>query len=238
MEELRVFIVEDDPMVLSINKRFTERIPGFKVVGAAAGQAEAVRLVEETRPHLVLLDIYLPEGNGLEALRALRNLGFGVDVIFITAAQDPRTISEALRNGAVDYLIKPFEFERFQEALLNYTRLHAKLDSGRPLQQSDVDSLRKGEIKINPSAKGGLAEVAMLTPKGIDETTLGYVFGLLNRQQQPMSADEVADDLGLSRVTARRYLEYLSETGKVSVMHFYGSVGRPQKRYRIKDAGF
>lgn len=235
MEELRVFIVEDDPMVLSINKRFTERIPGFKVVGAAATRAETIRQVKETRPDLVLLDIYLPEVNGLEILRELRNLDFGVDVIFITAAQDTRTISEALRYGAVDYLIKPFEFERFQEAFLNYASLHAKLESDRPFLQSDVDSLRQGDPKAKAARTRGPVEVALLTPKGIDETTLGYVLGLLNNRLKPLSADEVAEGLGLSRVTARRYLEYLCETGKVSVMHSYGSIGRPQKLYQIKD---
>ncbi len=234
MGKLKVYILEDDPMVLSINKQFTERLPGFAVVGAGMNGAGAVEQIRRAAPDLVLVDIYLPEQDGLEVIRQVRGLGLDLDVIFVTAARDSGTITEALRCGAIDYLIKPFDFERFREALEGYARLRAKLRPAEDLAQAQVDRLR-GVNGGNAGAAGGAG--AGLPPKGIDVNTLQLIAGYLMQAQRALSAEEVAAGLGISRITARRYLEHLAGLGKVMVEQVYGSVGRPLKRYIMDQAG-
>jgi two-component system response regulator DctR len=218
---ITVFIVEDDPMVLDVNKSFLEKIPFFQCVGSALNAAEALTQIKSLKPDLVLLDMYLPDCSGLEVLAKMREQRIPSDVIMITAARDATTIHEVLRLGAVDYLVKPFRFGRFQSALETYQKMWKKLHDTTSLKQEDIDEWKNTFIKQEQ------------LPKGLSDTTLRQIIISLFDQKEPVTAEQLSNHLGMARVTVRRYLEYLEQEGKVKVHVQYGSVGRPSHFYSI-----
>lgn len=221
--QIRTVIVEDDPMVMEVNRQYIEAVEGFKVIGTAETGFEAMTLIKEEKPHLVILDIFLPDKDGLQTLQEIRNLNIPTDVILVTAARDADTIQQVLRLGAVDYIIKPFKFERIKSALENYKSLFKKLNQKEALDQEDIDQITA--VKTEP--------VVEELPKGLTEVTMKQVLLYLMKSNKSLSAEEVAEGIGLARVTARRYLDYLEKTGIVKLEVQYGSVGRPVNRYRI-----
>ncbi|MFM1654563.1 response regulator [Brevibacillus sp. B_LB10_24] len=228
-QTIRVVIVEDDPMVQEVNRQFVERIPSFTVVGVAENGKEGVRLVKELRPELVIIDIFMPDQDGIETLKQLRSLNEPVDVIVITAAKDKETIQLMLRNGAMDFIMKPFQFERLKQALENYRLLRSQFKQGEFSSQAELDQLLFGKQPISIEEQNHL-------PKGLNALTLQQVILFLTQQTRSLSAEEVAEQVGIARVTARRYLEYLEKTGRVCRDIRYGGVGRPTNRYLIVKA--
>lgn len=146
-EVIRVVVIEDDPMVQEINTQFIERVAGYQVVGVAGNGAEGVRLVGELSPDLVVMDVFMPVQDGLKALAELRVNNEAVDVIVITAAKDKPTIQAMLRNGAVDYIIKPFQFERIRQSLESYRQYRLQLGQGiaRCYTGSNSTSIGRGK---------------------------------------------------------------------------------------------
>lgn len=225
MSKIRVLIVEDDPMVASINRRFTEQVPGFAVAGVETTAPGALKAIQETGPDLVLLDIYLPQGNGLELLREIRYRGLEVDVIAITAAHDTASVSLGLRLGAADYILKPYDFERFQVAMSGYRKRHQRMKTARPIRQQELDRMREpGPSAARPK-----------DIKGIDSQTLNRLTECLSRQAEPRSVSDISAELGVSRVTCMRYLNHLYCDHQVEVELVYGSVGRPSRLYRWRE---
>ncbi|MDY0190725.1 MAG: response regulator [Desulfuromonas sp.] len=225
MTILRVLIVEDDARIAELHRRFVEKVGGFEVVGIALNLTETREMVELLDPDLLLLDLYLPDGNGMDMLRELRGQGRQIDVVLITAAKEVNAVQQALQNGAFDYLIKPVMFPRFAEALHKFQRYHVQLHQVEQLDQTEIDQLRQGHSV--PSVPGGSS-----VPKGIDLLTLGKVQHVFHGSEC-FSAEEVAASIGASRSTARRYLEYLITTGELRADIVYGSVGRPERRYFV-----
>lgn len=226
LEMIKVLIVEDDPMVASINRQFTEKLPRFRVVGTCCTECNALEKIKELEPDLILLDIFLPNGNGLSLLKQIRQEGIPLDVILVTAAKDTATIQETLRYGAIDYLIKPFDFERLQQALTNYLNLRLLINEHADISQDELDYWHF------PPELGGLNTLSSL-PKGVHFLTLQQILKYLENQQTSLSCQQIADGLSLSKITAWRYLEYFVDKGKVEVNLEYGSIGRPTKHYRI-----
>lgn len=222
--EITTLIVEDDPMVLEINKQFVEKVEGFTVVGTAQSGEKAIEILRLQKPQLVILDIYLPDLSGIEILKEIRAMGYPADVIMITAARDAETIKEVFRYGAIDYIVKPFKFSRMQNALLSYRMLRTKLEEKSILNQEEIDALKKTKAPVKPFEE---------LPKGLNEVTLRQIFLYLVKKKDSLSAEEVAEGVGIARVTARRYLEYLAKIGKLQLEIQYGSVGRPINRYYI-----
>lgn len=220
---IRTVVVDDDFRVADLHRLYAERVGGFEVVGVASSGAEALELSERLRPQLVLLDIYLPDMSGLDVLRGLREAGSGIDVITITAAKDVETIRSAMQGGSVHYLIKPFTFAVFREKLQSYAEVQARLSQVSEASQADVDRLY-GLLRT------GLEEEL---PKGLSAATRDLVVGALRAAPEALSASDVARAAGLSRVTARRYLEHLSSGGLVEISMLYGAPGRPEHRYRL-----
>jgi two-component system, CitB family, response regulator len=218
---LRVLIVEDDFRVAQVNRGFVSQMEGFAVTGIAATAEQAEQAVDELQPDLILLDLYLPDGSGLELLRRLRSSGCGADVIVITAAKEAATLQDALRGGVVDYILKPYRMERFTEALRQYRETRTQIARTAEVEQSQVDRLLRRHTRTDGQER----------PKGIDGLTLDRVAGALRTTDQPLTADEFGARVGLSRTTARRYLEYLVEVGKATVQAAYGDVGRPERLY-------
>ncbi|MFZ5633751.1 MAG: response regulator [Bacillota bacterium] len=228
MSEIRVIIIEDDPMVVEVNRNFINSVPGFTVAGIAKTAREGLDKTVSLKPDMALIDVYLPDWDGLTLLQELRRLQVPTDAILVTAAQDAETIEGAFRYGAVDYILKPFKFQRLKMALESYASMRSRLNTLSRLSQDEIDRLKINHPQATDE-ETGMGEI----PKGINELTLKQVFLYMIKSGSPMSAEDVADGLGLARVTARRYLEYLDEIGKASVDLQYGSVGRPIKKYKL-----
>jgi len=233
-ETIRVVVIEDDPMVQEINTQFIERVPGFQVVGVAANGAEGVRLVQELAPDLVVMDVFMPVQDGIKALVQLRARDQAVDVIVITAAKDKQTIQAMLRNGAMDYIIKPFQFGRIQQSLESYRLYRQQLERDGTASQEEVDRLLFRQT-ADQAGTGSEAsrETAEALPKGLHAVTLDQIVRQLEQENQSLSAEEVAERVGIARVTARRYLDYLEKVGGVRLDVSYGGIGRPTNRYML-----
>lgn len=226
-EPVSVLVVDDDFMVARVHRTQVERTPGFTVVGEARTGAEALAAVRELRPDLVLLDVYLPDMSGLDVLRELRSGAAGAthetDVLVVTAARDVETVRGALRGGAVQYLIKPFDARTLRERLLEYARRSRELATlARPAQE-DVDRVF--------GAGGAVAREPEL-PKGLTAQTAALVRQALAECPEGLSASECAARIGLSRASTRRYLEHFLASGLAEVTLRYGTAGRPERRYR------
>jgi response regulator of citrate/malate metabolism len=219
---IRTVIVDDDFMSASVHRSYTERLPGFSVVGEAHTGAEALALARVAQPDLVLLDIYLPDMSGLEVIRRLRTDSTPVDVIAVTAAKDVETLRGAMQGGVLHYLVKPFLFDTFRERLERYATLKRRLEKMREASQEDVDRLFS---LLRAEGRDGL-------PKGISSPTLGLVVEALRDASAALTAIEVGERAGISRGTARRYLDYLATVGTVELTLRYGAAGRPEHLYR------
>jgi response regulator of citrate/malate metabolism len=220
---IRVLVVEDDFMVARVHCGFVERTPGFIVAGVANSGAEALSAVARLHPDLILLDIYLPDMPGLAVLSELRRSDDpDVDVIVVTAARDVDTVKSALHGGVTHYLVKPFTYDALRERLEYYARRRSHLDAISEAAQEDVD-------RVFGTMSGSRAAM----PKGLTLETAKLVRAALSEAgDKGLSAAECAAKTGLSRVSARRYLEYLTAGGHAEVRSRYGSAGRPEHRFR------
>ena len=225
MFPLKVILIEDDPMVREVHRQFIDRIEGFSIIGIASNGMEGLRLVKELKPDLAIIDLYMPYLGGLEMLRELRSEAYSIDVIAITAASDIETIHGVLQQGAVDYIMKPFTFDRIKKSLDNYKNYRVKLGEKKALIQEELDQLLFIDRKEESEREN--------LPKGLNTNTLTKITSFISQENEPVSAEEVAESIGMARVTARRYLDYLEKEGKVKIHIHYGGVGRPINRYGV-----
>ncbi len=225
-----ILIVEDDFRIADIHRAFIEQSDGFRVVGIAANGTEARQLMARhgDEVQLVLLDAYLPDVEGLELLWQLRRDYLHADIVMVTAAREVDTISEALRGGVFDYLIKPAEASRMAQMLARFRRERAALAGRSEMSQEELD---RALARLRP--EHGATAGARSLPKGIDRLTLRAVVAALEAAREPLAAMQVARVMGASRSTARRYLEFLVSVQVVSAELGYGDVGRPERRYRL-----
>jgi response regulator of citrate/malate metabolism len=218
---IRTLIVDDDVRVADIHCGYVAKVHGFEVVGVAHRGTEALRRVLDDAPDLILLDIYLPDLGGLEVCRRLRAAGNLTDIIAVTAARDVDTVRNAVGLGVAQYLVKPFPFATFREKLERYRAFRAKVQRQGEAEQDEIDAML-GELRSSS---------ALPLPKGLSKETLDLVKRTLQGAESALGAAEVADAAGLSRVTARRYLEHLVDAKTVELELRYGG-GRPEHRYR------
>ncbi|MFC7982881.1 response regulator [Streptomyces sp. NPDC057336] len=223
-----VLVVDDDFMVARVHRAFVERVGPFRVVGVAGTGEQALTAVAELRPDLVLLDLYLPDVFGLDVIPKLRAAGHDCDVMVISAAREADAVRGAVRHGVVDYLLKPFEFEDLRARLERYAAQRGRLLGTVVRSQADVDRVLAGAAAPTPSAPA--------LPKGMSVETAELVERVLREADGTLSASECAALTGVSRVSARRYLEHFHTVGSVDVSLRYGVAGRPERRYRLRDA--
>ena len=224
MDSLSVVIAEDDPKISEIQCRFIDKIEGFEVVGIGNTIAESEDLVDVFRPDLVLLDVYFPDGSGIDLLWKIRRLYKNIDIIFITAAKEVGTLQDAIRGGAFDYVLKPMTFSRFQSTLRKFSEHRNKLSDITRLDQTNVDQI------IHPVQDSVRTDVRI--PKSINALTLERVEDEVKKiNDDGVNAEAMGMQVGISRTTARRYLEYLVSKGAVKPSLVYGSVGRPERLY-------
>ncbi|WP_406040404.1 response regulator [Micromonospora sp. NBC_00898] len=216
-----VLVVDDDFMVARIHCGFVERIEGFRVVGTASTGEQAVAAVDDLRPDLVLLDLYLPDMFGLDVVTRLRAARHDCDVLVISAAREAEAVRRAVRYGAVNYLLKPFGFDELRTRLEQYAARRRALRATVVSDQADVDRVL--------SRSGSVATPTL--PRGLSTETAELVERALREHTGTLSAAECANQVGISRVSARRYLEHFSGTGRAEVTLRYGAAGRPERRY-------
>jgi response regulator of citrate/malate metabolism len=217
---IQVLVVEDDPVAAEAHRQYVERVAGFAVVGVVHSGAEALRALKQKAVDLLLLDFYLPDAHGLDVCRAVRAAGHTVDVIAVTSARDLAVVRAAVSAGVVQYLLKPFTFATMRDKLERYAKFLA--GAGVAAGQAEVDSLLATLRSTDTPA----------LPKGMSATTLDAVVAALREAQDGLSAALASTGLGVSRVTARRYLEYLANNGLAERRLQYGQVGRPELWYR------
>lgn len=231
---IRTLVVDDDYHVAQVHARSVERVPGFGVVGEAHSAAEAATLIAATRPHLLLLDMYLPDRSGLDLVRGLTGADPGdagdaapvPDFILVTAARDVESVRSAIQLGAFYYLVKPFAFAALREQLESYRQWRARLSQTREADQEDVDALFS----------------ALRAPAAVSATrrrlppTMSRVLDAVRQAPAPLGAAEVATLLGVSRPTAQRYLAALVQRELVDLDLAYGSTGRPEHRYHPRKS--
>ncbi|EKX62647.1 DUF7342 family protein [Streptomyces ipomoeae] len=219
---IEVLIVDDDARVARVNAAYVEKVTGFRVAGVAHNAAEALEQLEKlSHVDLVLLDHYLPDGTGLAVVQEMRRRGHQTDVIMVTAARDVSTVQAAMRQGVLQYLVKPFAFAGLRAKLEAYAELRRTLDGGGEAEQAEVDRIFGA---LSASGEPDL-------PKGHSPTTTEVVRRALMTAEGPLSAQEIAERTGLSRQTAQRYLKLLERTGRARLTLKYGDAGRPEHRY-------
>ncbi|MDK0922044.1 response regulator [Clostridium perfringens] len=218
----KILIVEDDPMVALINKRFLENM-GFKdILGPVQTEEEIIKVLDKENIDLILLDVYLPKKNGIDILKSLRYKKYLTDVIMITAANSVEEVKRAFAYGVTDYLVKPFEFERFEEAINKYKQKNNLLNKREALSQQDIDVISKSlEEKIE-------------LPKGLNQKTLDRIMEFLKENQGKVwTLREIAYELKISNVTIKKYMDYLEDVKRVNVTLTSGNVGRPEYKYTL-----
>lgn len=219
---IRTLVVDDDYRVARLHAAHVGRVPGYECVGEAHSAAEARKLVAALKPQLLLLDVYLPDEDGLSLLRSLRDEGVDVDAVVITAARDAGTVREAMRGGAVYYLVKPFGARQLTEQLEAYRAWRQKVERDISGQQ-DVDALFASRHASLPAT--GSVRRGSLPP------TMQKVLDAVASAEGPLGAQDVSDQIGISRPTAQRYLSELERKGRVRLVLEYGSTGRPVNTY-------
>jgi response regulator of citrate/malate metabolism len=216
-------IVEDDYHVATIHAAYVRKLRGFEVAGHASSAASARAEIRRLAPTLVLLDLYLPDGHGLDLVRETlaRKDNHRPDFLVITAARDMASVRAAMQLGTVHYLVKPFSFAQLEERLNAYRDLRGRLERIDEPEQHDVDTLY------------GLLRGPAPLPKGQSGPTMTRIRELLQGSRQELSAAEIAEQAGIGRSTAQRYLAELTRQGRIELRLHYGATGRPEHRYRI-----
>ncbi|MFJ7467442.1 response regulator [Peribacillus frigoritolerans] len=225
MLKIRAVIAEDDFRVADIHEKFLKNFDEIEVVGKAVNAKKTLRILEQKSPDLLLLDVYMPDQLGTDLLPDIRKKFPNVDIIMITAATDKEQLEKALHYGVENYLIKPVEMKRFNQVIEEYLKKVHLMKSKQEIDQDFVDLILKKSSSVSESNDG------QALPKGVDEITLAKVIEVLEAGDIGLSAEQVSGQIGASRTTARRYLEYLISVKKCKAEVVYGVVGRPERRY-------
>ncbi|HEX3206854.1 MAG TPA: response regulator [Propionibacteriaceae bacterium] len=227
MTTYRALVVEDEPVAAEANAAYLRRLDVEVVAVAATGQEALRYLAGDPDVDLILLDMHLKDGHGLALLRRIRAAGHSCDVIAVTSARDVDVVRQAVAQGVVSYLIKPFTFAGFRTKLEQYVRYREQMAASGTLGQSDVDSML---ATLRPT----LSSTDL--PKGLTMSTLTRVSATVREAERAMSASELAELIGASRVTARRYLEHLADSGLLERDTRFGRTGRPEVEYRWRES--
>lgn len=220
----RVLVIEDDFRIAKMHGKLIDSQDSYNLIGLAYNYEQAISHIMELEPQLLLLDVYLPDRSGIELLRTIRSRNLPCDVILITAAKESEIVEEGLRLGVFDYLIKPFDLEHLQNTLHKYAQFKNRLSSHEQLDQEYLNELMKLR-----SPKPSAAQLQ----KGIDERTMELIKQVMEVQQHVQTADEITRLAGVSLSTVRKYLNYMVKENMVEEFMQYGTIGRPQRLYRI-----
>ena len=239
---IKVIVIEDDPMVSRLNKKYTEKVPGFSVceeININNNMNIDYDYLEDM--DLLLLDIFLPGKDGLTILKEIREFDKCIDVIVISAAKDVEHINEAMHLGVLDYLIKPFTFERFKKSLEKYREIYTSFNRNKDLNQKEIDSFlgkrgikeKEKNIESRDNGKNNKNNYIRQLPKGLCAGTFSKIMKYLKNIDKTVTTKDMAEHSGLSRITIQRYFQYMLKENIIEVERKYGSVGRPQHHYKL-----
>ena len=224
----RVLIVEDDPMVLSINQRYLQKIQNFIVAGTADSYEHAIQLTSQFFYDLILVDIHLKSGNGLDLLKTWRKREYPAEIIMITAASQQEALRISKHYGVTDYILKPFQFKRFKQSIELFQQNQLLLSSNSVLTQKEIDSLHHSDpLSISE------IEMENKLEKGLTQTTLDLIVSLIQQQKAGFTVSDITQATELSHVSVRKYLHYLESTQQIEMRLEYGTVGRPTSVYYL-----
>lgn len=224
LDKVKVLIVEDDPMVKQVISGFLGKHQAFIQVGETSTYVTAQNFIKMNQVDLVLLDVYLPDGLGIDLLQWMTQMNYAVNTILITADNRAETLEKALRYGAIDYLVKPFRMERFDEALNNYIKKRNLLKDKKVVEQVDIDHMFRHDPMTTEQKN---------QPGDYKNQTYELIMNYLKKEApKSHSASEVAQGVGISRITARKYLDSMELSGEIVLELSYGNVGRPKNHYR------
>ena len=229
----KVLIVEDDPMVAMINEQYVSKNPQFEVVTSCRNGKEVFEYLKNNKVDLIVLDVYMPYMTGVEILKKIRENNFPSEVIMVTAANDSNTIEETMHLGVIDYLIKPFAFERFQVALEKFIAHHTTLSKNNVLDQSGIDNMIFNSCKTLSEMNDCIEQQKL--PKGIQKKTLILIQEYFDKNPGWHTVIMIAERLGISIVTARHYMIYLEAEDIITSEINYGTGGRPCILYKRKN---
>ncbi|MEH7353369.1 response regulator [Neobacillus drentensis] len=227
---IEVIIVEDDPMVAMINQQFVERYGGFRIVASVRSISELWNVLNKNKPDLILLDVYLPGETGIEFLQTIRQKQLSIPIIMITAANDIPTIKKALEYGVIDFLIKPFTYERFKLAMEKFSHYYSLTTK---LKEADQETLDQLLIKEGKPSLHSDDDLASTLPKGLSKLTLKKILRVVEQQTGYFSTEDIAKLIDISRISTKKYLLYLNELGYLREELKYLTVGRPITVYQI-----
>ena len=219
----KVLIVEDDPMVASINKTFLEKYNNLEVVDIVKSEVAVLELLEKTKIDLILCDVYLGESNGIEILKKIRNKNILTDIIFITALNESNKIKEAIAFGAIDFLIKPYSQNRLDSAIIKFFKKNEILIKSIMIQEEydEYFAFDSNQLEF---------------PKGINKKTLDKIEFFLNENRKKWwNANKLSEHLNISTVTLNKYLKYLVSINKLIINTSYGEIGRPENFYKYQS---
>lgn len=231
----KVLIIEDDPMVAMLNQQFIEKIANVEIVGNVRNVVDARKIMATTSVDLLLLDVYLPGMTGLEFLTELHEQKLKIAVILITASNDMATVKEAIYFGVVDYLIKPFTFERFKLAFDKFQELESMTLQTKGANQSALDKYFNSPGKVTLEKNKSLPVLDL--PKGLSPLTLDKIYQQILTHSDKFSTKDLANEVGLSRISTKKYLLFLIDIQVLQEELEYLEVGRPLTLYKIKKGG-
>lgn len=224
---INVLIVEDDPMVALINKKYLEEIGEIKTFGPLITKNEIFDIIEKENIDLIIMDVFLPKENGLDILKALRENGKVTDVIMVTAANTVDELKKAFSLGIVDYLVKPFEFDRFKDSIIKYKKKREVFLKDKSLNQEDLDYILNQNKNLNGKENN--------LPKGLNKRTLEKIIEFLESNKNEIwTLRELAEKIKISNVTIKKYMDYLENENKLEVKMTCGNIGRPELKYKLK----
>ncbi|EFI70525.1 response regulator [Lysinibacillus sp. HST-98] len=227
MNNIEVLVIEDDVRVADVHCRFLEKIEGFTVIARASTGEEALDWLESFSPHLILLDVFLPDILGVDLIDKIQEVSPTSSIILITAATEAHIVQKAYRKNVTDYILKPFTFEQLKESIEKFRYKYLLLKNNEKFTQEKIQYLWPKAGSSTP------IETPLLLPKGIDPTTMNHVINHLSIMENGSTAELLGKNIGVSRSTARRYLEFLVTQKQVYTELTYGTVGRPERRYFI-----
>lgn len=226
MNQLNVLIIEDEIRIAELHAQFICQIPGYHAVGIARTVKDAMQMINTLKPSLVLLDNYLPDGQGVDLMHTLKSNKQCPDIVFLTAANDLDTVKDAMQCGTFDYLIKPIAYDRLQNTFQRYQRYRNTVRHSASVNQRYIDEIFSYQSKDS---------VYRCQPKGIDEFTLDKVKEAFENPEICHTAESLGNLIGISKTTARRYLEHCTALTYLHAEVIHGKVGRPERVYRKQD---
>ncbi len=225
----QVIIIEDDPMVAAINRKYVEDTPGFTVKSVFQNGAQALEYLKNNDVSLIILDYYTPMMSGMAFVDMLHGMGKAPAIIMVTSASDVQIVKSMFSRGVLDYLVKPFEYDRFNAALERFRQTMSRWhDACVSLKQEEIDSM------ITPEGAGDEKRIIQALSKGLNETTMRMIQVFLSgNSTKYFTSEEIASRVNLSRITVRRYMNYMLETNQVVSTIDYQTGGRPSIKYKV-----